>query len=114
MMSRSKPLVFRPVLPFKKGSKTSTAMADMADECLLGYDLRRPKEQIMLCGSTFKVASPAAGPRKPNVSPGLKGRHPSKRYCRKLISKLGRVPLSTQYGGILYIILYSVHAMIGL
>ena len=30
MINRRRPLVFRPVSPFKKGSKTSTAMLDAA------------------------------------------------------------------------------------
>lgn len=34
MINRSRPLVFRPVLPFKKGSKTSTAMSEFVVQCL--------------------------------------------------------------------------------
>ena len=33
MISRRRPLVFRPVSPFKKGSKTSAAMSEVAVEC---------------------------------------------------------------------------------
>lgn len=50
MISRRRPLVFRPVSPFKKGSKTSTGIFDVAGLFLYSITGR---EQIMLLRLNF-------------------------------------------------------------
>ena len=64
MINRRRPLVFRPVSPFKKGSKTSTAMFDVAGQGLmLGIASRGPTQRTdHALRLKFKVTSTAAGP----------------------------------------------------
>ena len=73
MINRRRPLVFRPVSPFKKGSKTSTAMFDAAGQCLGKHqESQRTDHALRL---KFKVTSSAAGPRRDakfSLSPGPK------------------------------------------
>lgn len=63
IINRRRPRVFRPVSPFKKGSKTSTAMFDAAGQCLMvGIASKGPTQRTdHVLRLKFKVTSSAAG-----------------------------------------------------
>lgn len=65
MINRRRPLVLRPVSPFKKGSKTSTAMSDVADR-FLGWHQGVPKRSKNRSCSAAQILRLLRG-RPPNT-----------------------------------------------